>query len=87
MKKDLLMVKELAAKLHMSPKSIQRVYRKGIYPFNGGVAWLGSISPKFDGRWNATDEAACVVSTATRHRRARPPARAGGAHSRNAPVR
>ena len=32
MKKDLLMVKELAAKLHMSPKSIERVYRKGDIP-------------------------------------------------------
>jgi DNA-binding transcriptional regulator YhcF (GntR family) len=28
MKKELLVVKELAAELHMGPKSIQRAYRK-----------------------------------------------------------
>jgi hypothetical protein len=37
MKKDLLTVKELAAELRMSPKSIQRAYRKGEVP----VQWLG----------------------------------------------
>ena len=85
-KKDLLTVKELAAELRMSPKSIQRAYRKEEIPVSGWVVWCGSISRKFDERWNATDEAACVVSTAQRHRRARPPAKAGGAH-RKAPAR
>ena len=32
MKKDLLTVKELAAELRMSPKSIQRAYCKGESP-------------------------------------------------------
>jgi DNA-binding transcriptional regulator YhcF (GntR family) len=32
MKKDVLTVKELAAELRMSPKSIQRAYRKGESP-------------------------------------------------------
>ena len=40
MKKDLLMVKELAADLSMSPKSIQRAYRKGEIP----VQWLGRMA-------------------------------------------
>jgi hypothetical protein len=37
MKKDLLTVKELTAELRMSPKSIQRAYRKEEIP----VQWLG----------------------------------------------
>jgi hypothetical protein len=37
MKKDALTVKELAAELRMSPKSIQRAYRKEEIP----VQWLG----------------------------------------------
>jgi len=40
MKKDLLTVKELAAELRMSPKSIQRVYRKEEIP----VQWLGRMA-------------------------------------------
>ena len=40
MKKDLLTVKELAAELRMSAKSIQRAYRKGEIP----VQWLSHIS-------------------------------------------
>jgi hypothetical protein len=36
MKKDLLTVKELAAELRMSPKSIQRAYRKREMP----VQWF-----------------------------------------------
>ena len=36
MKNDLLTVKELAAELRMSPKSIQRAYRKEEIP----VQWL-----------------------------------------------
>ena len=33
MKKDLLTVKELAAELRMSPKSIQRAYRTKLIPY------------------------------------------------------
>jgi hypothetical protein len=40
MKKDLLTVKELAAELRMSPKSIQRAYRKEEIP----VEWLGRMT-------------------------------------------
>ncbi|MBK5281048.1 MAG: helix-turn-helix domain-containing protein [Nitrospiraceae bacterium] len=40
MKKDLLTVKELAAELHMSQKSIQRAYRKEEIP----VQWLGRMA-------------------------------------------
>jgi len=43
MKKELLTVKELAAELRMSPKSIQRAYRKGEIP----VKWLGRMA-RFD---------------------------------------
>ena len=40
MKKELLTVKELAAELRMSQKSIQRAYRKGEIP----VQWLGRMA-------------------------------------------
>jgi hypothetical protein len=40
MKKDALTVKELAAELRMSPKSIQRAYRKEEIP----VEWLGRMA-------------------------------------------
>ena len=43
MNKELLTVKELAAELRMSPKSIQRAYRKGEIP----VQWLGRMA-RFD---------------------------------------
>ena len=43
MKTDLLTVKELAAELRMSPKSIQRAYRKGEIP----VQWLCRMA-RFD---------------------------------------
>ena len=43
MKTELLTVKELAAELRMSPKSIQRAYRKGEIP----VQWLGRMA-RFD---------------------------------------
>ena len=43
MKKDLLTVKELAAELRMSPKSIQRAYHKEEIP----VQWLGRTA-RFD---------------------------------------
>ena len=50
MKKDLLTVKELAAELRMSPKSIQRAIARRRSPCSGWVAWRGSISHKSDGR-------------------------------------
>jgi hypothetical protein len=40
MTKELLTVKELAAELRMSPKSIQRAYRKEEIP----VEWLGCMA-------------------------------------------
>ena len=40
MKKDMLTVKELAAELRMSPKSIQRAYRKEEIP----EQWLGRMA-------------------------------------------
>jgi hypothetical protein len=40
MNKELLTVKELAAELRMSPKSIQRAYRKEEIP----VEWLGRMA-------------------------------------------
>lgn len=40
MKTELLTVKELAAELRMSPKSIQRAYRKEEIP----VEWLGRMA-------------------------------------------
>ena len=43
MKKELFTVKELAAELRMSLKSIQRAYRKGEIP----VQWLGRMA-RFD---------------------------------------
>lgn len=43
MKKDTLTVKELAPELLMSPKSIQRAYRKEEIP----VQWLGGMA-RFD---------------------------------------
>src|SRR5678815_2874526 len=43
MKKDTLTVQELAAELRMSPKSIQRAYRKEKIP----VQWLGRMA-RFD---------------------------------------
>jgi len=43
MKKDVLTVKELAAELRMSPKSIQRAYRKEEIP----VQWLDRMA-RFD---------------------------------------
>ena len=43
MKKELLTVKELAAELRMSPKSIQRGYRKGDIP----VQWMCRMA-RFD---------------------------------------
>ena len=86
MKKELLTVKELSAELRMSVKSIQRAYREARSPWNGYVAWRGSISQKFNGQWNATDEDACCVSTSNRYRKARSPAKAGDAPREQPPL-
>lgn len=59
MKQELLAVKELAVELRMRQKSIQQAYRKGEI---GWVVWRSLISPKFNGRWNATAGPVCGVS-------------------------
>jgi len=46
MKKELLTVKELAAELRMSPKSIQRVYRKGSLPVQWSLFSL-TVAPGY----------------------------------------
>jgi len=46
MKKDLLTVKELAAKLRMSPKSIQRAYRKEEIPVQWSLSSL-AVAPGY----------------------------------------
>ena len=51
-KKDLLTVKELAAELRMSPKSVQRAYRKEEIP----VEWLGRMA-----RFNLTQVRLAMV--------------------------
>jgi len=67
MKKDLLTVKELAAELRMSPKSIQRAYRKEEIP----VQWLGRMA-RFDlakVRRAMVKKAQAMPWTVIRHRR------------------
>ena len=86
-KKDLLTVKELAAELRMSVKSIQRAYREGDIP----VQWLGRMA-----RFNL----AKVQRAMERNGRSRmlrlngntttqgaTGGAAAGAHRRNAPAR
>lgn len=48
MKKDVLTVKELAAKLRMSPKLIQRAYRKGEIPMQWSLSSL-VVAPGYIG--------------------------------------
>jgi excisionase family DNA binding protein len=86
-KKELLTVKELAAELRMSPKSIQRAYRKGEIP----VEWLGRMA-RFDlaqvrraMKRNAQGRMLRLNSTASRQ--GATGGVAAGAHSRIAPVR
>ena len=66
MKKALLTVKELAAELRMSPKSIQRAYRKEEIP----VQWLGRMA-RFDLAKvrRAIERKARAMPTTTRDRR------------------
>ena len=83
MKKELLTVKELAAELRMSPKSIQRAYRKGEIP----VKWLGRMA-RFD---LAKVQRAMERNGRSRMRRLNGDSTVrratGGAHSRTAPAR
>ena len=80
MKKELLTVKELAAELRVSPKSIHRAYCKGgRSPCSGWVAWLGSISrsPASDGMERTRPHASSQrqLDTAGRAGRRQPAAR------------
>ena len=86
-KKELLTVKELAAELRMSVKTIQRAYREGDIP----VQWLRRIA-----RFNlAQVQRAMARNGRSRMLRLNNKSRlqgaiggaAAGAHSRNAPVR
>ena len=72
MKRKLLSVKELAEELGISTDSVYRAYRTGEIP----GAQIARI------RREPTPCRTVSVPSG-----ARPPARAGGAHSRNAPVR
>ena len=80
-------MKELAAELRMSLKSIQRAYRKGEIP----VQWLGRMArfnlAQVQRRWNAMDGVACFVLTVQRQCRARSPAQGRRRAPRTAPVR
>ncbi len=58
MKKDTLTVKELAAELRMSPKSIQRAYRKEEIP----VQWLSRMA-----RFNFAHVRRVAIESAFRH--------------------
>ncbi len=79
MKKDLLTVKELAAELRMSPKSIQRAYRKEEISCSGLAAWSGRPrkSSTGDGMQRTTPHASSQrqLDTAERDRRRQPAAR------------
>ena len=86
-KKELLTVKELAAELRMSPKSIQRAYRKGEIP----VEWLGRMA-RFDlaqvrraMKRNAQGRMLSLKNTASRQGAIG--GAAAGAHRNIAPVR
>ncbi len=83
MKKELLTVKELAAELRMSPKSIQRAYRKEEIP----MQWLGRMA-----RFNlAKVQRAMEPNGRIRMRRlngnSKQERATGGAQRRNAPRR
>ena len=86
-KKELLTVKELAAELRMSVKSIHQAYREAIFLCSGCIVWHGSISPKSNGPWSAMDEVGCSASIPRQLCRARSPAKAGGAPCRSPPIR
>ena len=64
-KRELLTVKELAAELRMSVKSISEHIARERSLCSGCVGWRGSISTKSDSQWNAMVEAVCCSSTKT----------------------
>ena len=87
MKKELLTVKELAAELPMSLKSIQRAYRKGEIP----VQWLGRMA-RFDLRqvrraMERNGKIRMLRLNSIASRQGATGGAAAGAHSRNAPAR
>ena len=82
MKPTLLSVKEVAQELGVSAQSIRRAYWRGDIP-----AYRISKMLRFDLERVQRIFLAKGLSRIVRHRRARPPARADGAHSRNAPGR
>ena len=82
MKPTLLSVKEVAQELGVSAQSIRRAYWRGDIP-----AYRISKMLRFDLERVQRIFLAKGLSMIVRPRAARPPARAGGAHSPNAPVR
>ncbi len=82
MKPRLLSVKEVAQKLNASAQSIRRVYWRGEIP-----AYRISTMLRVDLERVQRILLARGLSRIVRHRSARSPAPAGGAHSRNAPGR
>lgn len=68
MKKDLLTVKELAAELRMSPKSIQRAYRKEEIPVQWmcRMAWfdLEKVRRAMEKRAKAMSDSQCTKGRA-----------------------
>jgi excisionase family DNA binding protein len=82
MKLMLLSVKEVAQELGVSAQSIRRAYWRGEIP-----AYRISTMLRFDLERVQRIFLAKGLPRIVRHSGARPPAPAGGAHSRNAPVR
>ena len=86
-KKELLTVKELAAELRMSLKSIQRAYRKEEIP----VEWLGRMArfnlAKVQRAMERNGKVRMLRLNATASPQGATGGAAAGAHSRKAPVR
>ena len=82
MKPTLLSVKEVAQELGVSAQSIRRAYWRAEIP-----AYRISTMLRFDLKRVQRNFLAKGLSKIVRPRGARPPARAGGAPSSNAPVR
>ncbi len=82
MKRTLLSVKEIAQELGVSVQSIRRAYWRGEIPI-----YRISKMLRFDLDRAQRNFLAKGLLRIVRPRGARSPARAGGAHSRNAPVR
>ena len=86
-KKELLTVKELAAELRMSLKSIQRAHRKGEIP----VQWLGRMArfnlAKVQRAMERNGRSRMLRLKSTASRQGATGGAAAGAHSRIAPAR